>query len=75
MMSIESIELDLEEEGGSVFDFDNEKIKAEYEKLIAFFDAKYMLSELRCDASIVNPECTPLDGGEDMVNIKVSFCY
>lgn len=75
MMSIESIELDLEEEGGSVFDFDNEKIKAEYEKLIAFFDAKYMLSELRVDASIVHPDCTPLDGNEELVNIKIGFCY
>lgn len=75
MMSKESIELDLEEEGQSVFDLDNEKINAEYEKLIQFFDAKYHLSELRCDASQVHPECPPLEGDEDIVNIKVSFCY
>jgi hypothetical protein len=75
MMSIESIELDLEEEGGTVFDKDNEKIKQEYEKLITFFDAKYMLSDLRVDPSAVDPKCTPLDGSEAIVNIKVSFAY
>jgi len=75
MMSIESIELDVEEEGQSVFDYDNEKIKQEYEKLIQFFDAKYHLSELRCDASQVHPDCPPLDGTEELIHIKVGFCY
>jgi len=75
MMSIESIELDVEEEGQSVFDYDNEKIKHEYEKLIQFFDAKYHLSELRCDASQVHPDCPPLDGTEELIHIKVGFCY
>jgi|TARA_B110000503_G_C6907894_1_gene313430 hypothetical protein len=35
MMSIESIELEAEEDAGrSVFDYDNVRIKEEYEKLI-----------------------------------------
>jgi len=42
MMSIESIELDVEDEGsntGGGWGYDVGKIKEEYEKLIAFFDA------------------------------------
>jgi len=41
MMSIESIELEVEEEGGAGggWGLEQGKIKEEYEKLIAFFDA------------------------------------
>jgi len=42
MMSIESIELEVEDEGGNSgggWGYDVGKIKEEYEKLIAFFDA------------------------------------
>ena len=34
-----------------------------------------MISELRCDASVVNPECRALEGDEELIHIKVSFCY
>jgi ABC-type multidrug transport system ATPase subunit len=75
MMSIESIELDLEEEGATVYDSDPKNIKDEYEKLINFFDAKYMLSDLRCKPDVIDTRCLPLDGSEALVNVKVSFCY
>ena len=76
MMSIESIELDAEEEEGrSVFDYNNEEIKKEYEKLIQFFDAKYTASELKVDPAVKHPDCVPLEGDEDIVNIKLGFCY
>jgi len=76
MMSIESIELEAEEEEGrSVFDYDNQRIKDEYERLIQFFDAKYITSELRVDPSAKHPDCTPLEGDEDIVNIQIGFCY
>ena len=60
MMSIESIELEVEDEGsntGGGWGYDVGKIKEEYEKLIAFFDAQYEGSHLRCDASIKHPDC------------------
>lgn len=77
MMSIESIELEIEDggEGTGGWGYDTGKIKEEYEKLIAFFDAKYEASELRCDASEKCHECVALTGGEDSIKVQTSFCY
>ena len=79
MMSIESIELDreieMEENNQNPLDKDDSAIKEEYERLIQFFDAKYHTSELCCDASARHPDCKPLSGTEETVQIKVSFCY
>ncbi|MBM4179763.1 MAG: ATP-binding cassette domain-containing protein [Ignavibacteria bacterium] len=78
MMSIESIELDVEDEGGNTgggWGYDVGKIKEEYEKLIAFFDAQYEGSDLRCDATIKHPDCTPLTGNEESIMVQTSFVY
>jgi ABC-type multidrug transport system ATPase subunit len=65
MMSKESIELDHEDDDqvgyGGV---DHAKIEVEYQKLIAYFDNKYQTSELRNDATFVDPKCPPIMGDE-----------
>lgn len=53
MMSKESIE--FEQEGEE--EIDNEKIEAEYDKLIKHFDKKYNESDLKNDSEVVDPSC------------------
>lgn len=76
MMSKESIELDHEEEGQvGMSGMDDNKIEAEYKKLIEYFDLKYMQSELKNDPNDYDPQCIPLTGEEEAIEVVTPWCY
>jgi hypothetical protein len=76
MMSKESIELDHEEEGQvGMSGMDDNKIEAEYRKLIEYFDLKYTQSELKNDPNDYDPQCIPLTGEEEAIEVVTPWCY
>jgi hypothetical protein len=54
---------------------DDNKIEAEYRKLIEYFDLKYTQSELKNDPNDYDPQCIPLTGEEEAIEVVTPWCY